>query len=72
MAKTIWLIIDETENTRTEFTFYHFGKNPLFPSWYMEENHVYSIEMIFNLRLLHRFSTFFKCLTHCYIIKDAT
>lgn len=71
MYKTIWLIIDENdkETTKTQLTFYHFGKEPKFPTWYMEENHAYNIEMIFNFKLIIRFSIFLKCLTHSYIIQ---
>lgn len=69
MYKTIWAIKDVISNIETELTYYHFGKNPQFPTWYMEENHVYEIEMIWNFELLKTFSLFIKCLTHYYIIK---
>lgn len=69
MTKTVWIIIDETTNTKTELTYYHFGKEPQFPAWYMEVDHVYTIEMIWNLKLLKTPKLFFKCLTHFYIIK---
>ena len=71
MAKTIWLIIDETNNTKTEFTYYHFGKDPKFPTWYMEENHSYTIEMLWNITFSKTltFKVFFKCLTHYYSVK---
>lgn len=68
MYKTTWMIIDETEDTKIEFTYYHFGKEPRFPSWYMEENHVYIIEMIWNFKLLTTPALFFKCLSHHYKI----
>lgn len=68
MYKTTWLIIDEVNDTKTEFTYYHFGKEPRFPSWYMEENHVYNIEMIWNFKLLVTPALFFKCLFHHYKI----
>ena len=66
MYKTVWLIINETDSTETKFTYYHFGKEPKFPSWYIEENHIYSIEMIWNLKLVITPSIFFKCLFHHY------
>lgn len=71
MYKTVWLITDERDDDifKTELTLYHFGKNPKFPSWYMEENYVYEIEMLWNFHLIVRPSIFFKCLTHHYIIK---
>lgn len=71
MYKTIWLISDESDADihQTMLTLYHFGKNPKFPSWYMEEDHVYEIEMIWNFHLIIRPSIFFKCLTHTYIVK---
>lgn len=69
MTKTVWMIIDETDNTKTELTYYHFGKEPKFPTLYMEENHIYTIEMIWNFKLVKIPKLFFKCLTHYYIIK---
>ena len=71
MYKTTWMIKDESDagTFKIELTLYHFGKNPKFPSWYMEENHSYEIEMIWNFHLIARPAIFFKCLTHQYIIK---
>lgn len=71
MYKTTWIIIDKREDneSKTELAWYHFGKNPKFPTWYMEEGHVYEIEMLWNFKLIIRPSIFFKCLTHQYIIK---
>ena len=71
MYKTVWIITDESDEGtfKTELTLYHFGKNPKFPSQYMEENHFYKIEMIWNFHLIVRPSIFFKCLTNAYIIK---
>ena len=69
MTKTIWMIKDETDNTTTELTYYHFKSNPQFPSWYMNENPLYTVEMIFNLKLVRTPKIFFKCLTHFYVIK---
>jgi len=69
MTKTVWHIVDETEKTTTNFTYYHFGKEPKFPSWYMEANHHYTIEMIWHFKLVASVKSFFKCLTHFYIVK---
>lgn len=71
MTKTTWIITDLNENIKTELTYYHFGKEPKFPSWYMEEGKAYEIEMIWNFKLLRTPKLFFKCLTHFYIIKTA-
>lgn len=67
MYKTIWTI-NEGEN-KTELTYYHFGKEPKFPTWYMEEGRVYEIEMDWNLKLMHTPRLFFKCLFHDYVIR---
>lgn len=68
MYKTTWAIkIDGAETV--EFTYYHFGKTPKFPSWYMEENHWYEIEILWNFKLIIGIKSFFKCLFHNYIIK---
>ena len=42
MYKTTWMITDKSDAgvINTELTLYHFGKDPKFPSWYMEENHI--------------------------------
>ena len=69
MYKTIWAVKNVINNTEIKFTYYHFGKNPQFPKWYMEENHVYEIEMLWNFPLLKTPSLFIKCLTGCYIMK---
>lgn len=66
MYKTIWLIND---GNRTEFTYYHFGKEPKFPSWYLQEGIAYEIEMVWNLKLARSLKVFIKCLFHEYIIK---
>lgn len=66
MYKTIWLIND---GDRTEFTYYHFGKEPKFPSWYLQEGIAYEIEMVWNLKLARSLKAFIKCLFHEYIIK---
>lgn len=66
MYKTSWLITDENNTGvfKNEITVYHFSKNPKFPNWYMKENHVYKIEMIWNIKLIKKFDIFMKCLTH--------
>lgn len=69
MYKTIWAIKDNVDNVKTELTYYHLGHIPKFPTWYMEENHVYEIEMLWNFKLIHTPILFFKCLTGFYIIK---
>lgn len=67
MYKTIWYI--NNGESITEFTYYHFGKQPKFPSWYMEEGFVYEIEMKFNLRLVPTLKMFYKCLVHEYRVR---
>lgn len=67
MYKTTWYI--KTEEFETELTWYHFGKEPKFPTWYMKEGTVYEIEMIWNIRLVPTLKAFLKCLFHEYIIK---
>ena len=67
MYKTVWFINDG--NFKTELTYYHFNKEPKFPSWYMQESNVYEIEMIRNLKLVRTLKVFFKCLFHEYIIR---
>lgn len=71
MYKTIWMISAESDEGvfQTKLTLYHFGKNPKFPSWYMEANHSYVVEMVQSIKLPATLSTFFKCLTHQYTIK---
>lgn len=71
MYKTIWWIEDKTDEgtITTQLTYYHFGKAPKFPTWYMEENHTYNIKMLFNFKLMCRVNIFIQCLTHSYIIK---
>lgn len=68
MYKTVWCIYDEYY--KTELTWYHFGKEPRFPSWYLEEGTVYEIEMIWNIRLIVTVKTFLKCLFHKYVIHE--
>lgn len=67
MYKTIWAI--KTENMKIELTYYHFGRNPQFPSSYMVEGQWYEIEMLWNLKLVHTFKIFYKCLTKALTIK---
>ena len=64
MYKTVWFINDG--EFKTKLTYYHFGKEPKFPTWYMEEGHVYEIEMAWNLKLVHTPTIFLKCLFHEY------
>ncbi len=67
MYKTIWFI--NYGEFKTELTYYHFGKEPKFPSWYMEEGTTYGIYMVRNLKLRHTPITFFKCLFREYEIR---
>lgn len=67
MYKTTWAIKD-SNNDVTILTYYHFGKNPQFPSWYMGNNRVYEIEVLWSVKLLHTPVMFFKCLTHFWKI----
>jgi hypothetical protein len=68
MYKTTWVIDDEMNTI--EFTYYHFGKEPKFPTWYMEENVVYNIEMLWNTPLINTLPIFFKCLFHEWTIRE--
>lgn len=68
MYKTIWSINDGKYITK--FTYYHFGKEPKFPSWYMEEGIAYEIEVIWNVKLVRTFKMFFKCLFREYVISS--
>lgn len=70
MYKTIWCIIDNTEDKiyTTKFTYYHFGKTPKFPTWYMEDNHIYTVEMLWNTELMCKPSLFIKCLFHHFTL----
>lgn len=64
MYKTVWLI--NNEELKTEFTYYHFGKKPKFPAWYMKKGIVYEIEMMWNLKLVYTPKMFFSCLFRKY------
>ena len=66
MYKTIWLINDG--EYKTVLTYYHFGKEPNFPTWYMEAENIYEIEMIWNVKLARSLKAFLNCLFHHYII----
>ena len=68
MFKTVWSI-EIDGNDKVEFTYYHFGRMPQFPKWYMEEGHYYTIEMIWNFKLIPTLRSLMKCLFHEYIIK---
>lgn len=67
MYKTTWYI--KNVEFTTELTWYHFGKEPKFPTKYMEEGITYEIEMIWNFRLVPTLRAFLKCLFHEYIVK---
>lgn len=72
MYITFWLITEDIGiyTYTTKLTYYHFGKTPKFPTWYLEgEPHVYTIKMITNFQLVNKPSYFLKCLFHHYIIK---
>ncbi len=66
MYKTIWHINDGQFNTI--LLYYHFGKEPKFPTWYMQEGIIYQIEMAWNSKVKRTPKMFFKCLFHEYII----
>ena len=66
MRKTIWDITDNTE--KIKLSWYHFGKAPQFPKWFLEENHIYIIKMVCNDKLPWRLNIFMRCLTHTYTI----
>lgn len=67
MYKTTWYIkIDGKDEVR--LAYYHFGARPEFPKWYMEEDHFYSIEMIWNHKLIVTLKVFWKCLFNNYVI----
>ncbi len=67
MYKTLWLIKEGTNEAW--LTWYHFGKAPKFPTWYMEENKNYEIEMVWHCKLIPCPKVFFRCLTHFYKVK---
>ncbi len=66
MYKTIWFIDDGEDNIK--FIYYHFGREPKFPSWYMQNGITYEIEMVYNLKLSSTLKMFFKCLFHEYTV----
>ena len=66
MYKTIWNI--NYGEFKTKLTWYHFGKKPKFPTWYMEEGTAYEIEMVWNLKLVCTPKTFIKSLFHTDIV----
>lgn len=72
MYKTVWIITDnvETGTHTAELTYYHFGKAPKFPTWYLEGvPHFYTIEMALNTKLVNKPSRFFHCLFHHCVIQ---
>ena len=70
MYKTTWSIEykEEGHKQRVILSQYHFGKTPRFPSWYMENNQVYTIGIAWKIKIGFSFSTFMKCLFHHYVI----
>ena len=67
MYKTTWYIkIDGKDEVR--LAYYHFGTEPEFPKWYMEEDHFYNIEMVWNHKLIATPKIFWKCLFNAYVI----
>lgn len=68
MYKTIWLI--NYDKYSVEFTQYHFSREPKFPSWYMEEGHVYTVELLWNFKCVFTLKLLFKCLFKSWSLKD--
>ena len=66
MYKTVWFI--NNGKFTAKFTYYHFGKEPKFPSWYMQEGIIYKLEIAWNLKLVCTPKMFFNCLFHKYTI----
>lgn len=66
MYKTIWLI--SFNDSKVKLTFYHFGKTPKFPTWYMDDKAVYTVEMLWNFKVV-RPSAFLDCLFHTYKVE---
>lgn len=72
MYKTVWLITDDAEIDKhtTELIYYHFGKAPKFPAWYLKgEPHFYTIKTVWSAKLVNKPSHFFKCLFHHCVIQ---
>ena len=67
MYKTEWQIKINGKDD-VVLAYYHFGKNPKFPTWYMEENHSYEIEMVWQFKLVNTIRIFLKCLFNSYTI----
>ena len=68
MYKTEWYI--KTEEGTIGLVCYHFGKRPYFFYHFLEDEKVYEIEMLWNLKLINTFGIFLKCLFHKYIVKE--
>ena len=66
MYKTVWFINDG--ESKVTFYYYHLGKEPKFPTWYLQEEKVYEIEMVWNMKLVFTPKIFFKCLFNKYVI----
>ena len=72
MYKTIWNITlnnETVKNDKVELTYYHFGKTPKFPKWYINDEYTFTIEMAWNHKIVFTLNTFIKCLTHFFIIQ---
>lgn len=67
MYKTVWNVWDNTDNVKTEITYYHFNKEPKFPANYILNN--CTLEMVWNLKLVRSVEIFIKCLFHQIIIR---
>ena len=69
MYKTSWLY--ETKDAKITIFYYHFGKNPQFPHWYLPESDCdYTIELIASYKLIVSPTIFLKCLFHHCIIRE--
>lgn len=67
MYKTVWDVF--YGDSLTTLTLYHFKKEPKFPSWYMQKDFYYEIEVRWNVKLTFSLKTFFKCLFYKCIIQ---
>ena len=61
-----WII--EHDNFLTLLVYYHFGKEPKFPSWYMNETKKPYEITLHETYKLDRLRYFTNCLFHQYII----
>ena len=67
MFETVWSINDG--GFKTELTWYHFGQEPKFPSWYMQEGIDYKVEVVRNTKLAGTPKSFKKCLFREYTLR---